>query len=489
MNLDQEYIDPIFEELAQLGPKPNDKLNLEDALLHYIDNPVDWVEDLIGIQLYDWQKDVMNALVRDRFVTVRSGHGVGKSCFSSCTALWFLCTHPFCKVICTAPTKEQLYDVLWAEASKWIRHSKKLNQLVDWQRDRIVVKTNPEEWFAIARTAEVKKLGKTGLAMAEGLQGRHAESILYILDEASGIDEVIMQTIDGALTSDDSYVLMIGNPTRTSGTFYDSFHTKRHLWTPFHVNSEDSKQVSKRWVQRMLEKYGSRDHMLYKIKVRGEFPDASDNAVFGLSAIEDAQNSQLTHTVYDPVEIGVDVARYGSNKTVFAVKRGPSIIKIDSYTQLSTMETAGRCVQYIREYKPYAMKIDANGVGAGVYDRLQEMKFKEVIPVYNGNSPEDDVLFVNVRAETYWNLRNLLEQRQLKLPGVKTQAGEQLVEEMTGITYKVNSKGKILIESKEDMMARGIKSPDALDAVVLACMQAQRRKQKTRFSNVSFFGR
>lgn len=472
-------VDPAVQELA-----PTNQLSLADALLYYLDHPVEWVEDIIGITLDEWQKNVLNAIAREHFVTVRSGHGVGKSCMSACAILWFLCTHPFSKVVCTAPTKEQLFDVLWAECYRWIRESKKLAQLVEWRTDKIVMRSNPEEWFAIARTAEIKKLGKTGLAVAEGLQGRHAESLLYVLDEASGIDEAIMHTIDGALTSEESFVLMIGNPTRTSGTFFDAFNKKRSMWKCFKVSCEDSPRVAKSWIARMLAKYGSRDNPLFRIKVLGEFPLAQSDAVFGLQAVEAAVANDLTPAPFERYEIGVDVARYGNNKTAFTIRQGPKVVKIETCVNKSTMETAGKTIQYIRQYNPITVKVDVCGVGGGVVDRLRELNYKQVIAVDNGSAPFDTRGYVNTRAEHYWNLRTLINTNQVNLPD-----DEDLIAEMTSITYKVTSRGKILIESKEEMLARGIESPDRLDSVVLAFANAQRKRQAASFVNLPFMAR
>jgi phage terminase large subunit len=475
----------IDEGITLLGTTPHldqnlDKeVSLEEAALYYLDHPVDWAADMLGITYDPWQAEGLNALVKSHFVSVRSGHGVGKSCFMATTLLWFLTTHPFCKIIATAPTKEQLFDVLWAECSRWIRESQSLSAIIQWTQEKIYMKAHPEEWWAVARTAEVRKLGKTGLVVAESMQGRHAENMLYLLDEASGIDEAIMETVDGALTTENCYVVMAGNPTRPLGTFFDSHNTKRRLWHTIHVNSEDSPRVTQSFITRMLDKCnGNREDPLYLIRVRGEFPPAQHNQLYPLYLIEKCCVNEVRGTDYDNVEIGVDVARYGGDNTVFCVRRGPQVIKIQQFPQQSTMETAGRVIQFIREYRPSAVKIDVVGVGAGVYDRLIELKYAECLPFSGGNSPQDKDRFVNLRAETHWNLRDLIEKNAIKLPGHLDKStghivsDDSLVGQMTNLTYSFNSKGKILIESKEDLKKRGVKSPDRLDAVVMAFADA-----------------
>lgn len=488
------------EALDLLGSAASDALDheptLEEVALFYLSHPVEWANDMVGILFDPWQSEALNNLVIKHYVAIRSGHGVGKSTVMSLTILWFLTTHPFCKIICTAPTKTQLYDVLWAECHRWIRESKTLTQILEWTQDRIYVKNHAEEWFAAARTAEVRKLGKKGLVVAESMQGRHAENVLYVIDEASGVDEAVMETIDGALTTANCYVLMAGNPTRPSGTFFKAFHTHRKLWHTIHISSEDSPRVKPEYCKKMLDKYGSRDNPIYMVRVRGEFPPAAENALFSLDNIEAACSSELSANQYDPVEVGVDVARYGSNDTVIAIKKGSEIIKIIVYPKQDTMATAGSVIQVINEYRPCAVKIDVTGIGAGVFDRLRELRYRECMAITNAAVPSDPKMFANIRAESYWYFRTLLEKRLVKLPGGRGPDGniicdDDLVSEMTSITYTLSSRGKIQIESKEQLIERGIKSPDRLDAVVLACLPARLAisTQHARFETVSFMGR
>ena len=482
----QNSLFPSIDPLIPILSPPNiDQSPLETALAYYLDNPVEWAEDVVGVMLYDWQREVLKDLAAHRFVSVRSGHGVGKSAAVALSALWFLCTHPFSRVICTAPTREQLIDVLWAEFGQWIRRSKNLNDLVEWSKDRITMRSNPEEWFIAARTAEVKRM-KDGFSVAEGLQGRHAESILFIIDEASGIDEAIMSTVYGALTTPDAHILMTGNPTRITGTFYESHHNQRHLWKTHHVSCEGNPNVDQNWVKRMLETYGSRDHVLYRIRVRGEFPLASHNSVYPLDLIEASSKYDLKSNHYDMIEMGVDVARYGGDLTAIAVKHGPEITHISRYPHLSTMETCGKVIRYINEYNPTVVRIDTIGVGGGVYDRLKELGYKQCFSFNSSNSPSEKrkTEFLNLRAEAHWNLREMLEQFRVKLP-----ADENLASQMAAATYQFTSNGKIKISSKDEMKSLGQRSPDFLDAVLMACYPAMPQAKKTMFTNFSIFGR
>ena len=148
---------------------------LEQAILFYADHPVEFVEDIIGATPDEEQAKILRSLAANTMTSVRSGHGVGKSTVEAWAVIWFMATRPFPKIPCTAPTQHQLFDILWAEVSKWLRHSKPLANELVWTKEKVYMRGYPEEWFAVARTA----------SKPDALQGFHAEHVLYIIDEAS----------------------------------------------------------------------------------------------------------------------------------------------------------------------------------------------------------------------------------------------------------------------------------------------------------------
>lgn len=148
----------------------------KEAILYFKDHPVEFTQEVIKAEPDETQKEVMNSVVTNKRTSVRSGHGIGKSAVLSWLVLWFMCTRPFPKIPCTAPTKHQLHDILWAEIAKWI--SKDRNNLrneIEWTQEKLYMKKYPENWFAVPRTA----------TQPDALQGFHAEHILFIIDEAS----------------------------------------------------------------------------------------------------------------------------------------------------------------------------------------------------------------------------------------------------------------------------------------------------------------
>ena len=154
-----------------------------EAILYYKDRPVEFVKDIIGATPDDIQAEILNSVAQNQLTSVRSGHGIGKSALQSWLIIWFMCTRPFPKIPCTAPTKHQLHDILWAEVAKWLNSTLKTE--IEWTQEKLYMKSNPENWFAVPRTA----------TQPDALQGFHAEHLLYIIDEASGVKDIVFEPV------------------------------------------------------------------------------------------------------------------------------------------------------------------------------------------------------------------------------------------------------------------------------------------------------
>ena len=211
----------------------------EKAVLYYANHPVEFVEDLIGATPDDKQSEILRSVAQNPMTTVRSGHGIGKSAVEAWTLIWFMSTRPFPKIPCTAPTQHQLFDILWAEIAKWLRHSKYLRNEFVWTKEKVYMKGHPEEWFAVARTA----------TKPDALQGFHADNTMFIIDEASGVDDKIFEPILGALSTDGAKLLMCGNPTQLEGFFYDSHNKNRASYKAFHIDGRNSSRVSDKFAK------------------------------------------------------------------------------------------------------------------------------------------------------------------------------------------------------------------------------------------------
>lgn len=485
-----------MEQLDQATAAPEKPLLLggpetldQDAVMYYMDHPDEYAEDVLGKELDEWQREAIRAIFHDRFVTIRSGNGVGKTWLLALIICIFLTLRYQVKIICTAPTKEQMEDSLWSELFEIIESTPFLKATLVWTKTKVYSRFNPEGCFAALRTPRIRKRKDMNAPKTiESLQGRHSETVVFIGDEAAGLDEAVLATMNALLTTSDCYALLASNATTSSGYFYETHHSKAHLWTKFHINAEDSPRVSKAWIARQLADYGSREHPLYRIRVRGEFPLAQPNALYPYDDVQRAVKLDIQAYPSDRYILGCDIARYGGNLTVIAIRRGAVIERFVRFQHFSLMETTGKIVHLIQELDPISVRIDAIGIGAGVYDRLKELGFRNIVPIISGAKAQDPTKFINLRAEMHWNLRTLIQSGEFRLP-----KDDRFVAEASPITYKVLSTGKIQIESKDDLLERGFTSPDHVDAAVMTCTDPEkyipRTPHRAYFGTLSFMSR
>lgn len=451
--------------------------NTQDSLRFYAGHPVEFAIDLIGVTPDKVQRDIMESVAANPMTTVRSGHGVGKSALQAWLVIWFLCTRPYPKIPCTAPTKHQLYDILWAEIAKWLNQSKLKDEVI-WTQEKLYLRGNHENWFAVPRTA----------TKPDALQGFHADNILYIIDEASGVDDKIFEPVLGALSTEGAKLLMCGNPTNLKGFFFDSHNKNRHMYAPYRISCVDSSRVSQEYIDTVIDMYGL-DSDVYRVRVAGEFPKAMPDSFIPMDWAERNTGVQEAPGRIYTVDIGVDVARFGDDESVIcAIANGEYQYPLEIYPMNDTMELTGYVVQAINTYNQLGarvrVKVDCDGLGVGVYDRLNELRPNCELfechfggrggPVHDGEPVE----MANTTGIMWGQVRHALKEDRLKL-----QPDDMMIEQLSNRRYRVNSDGKLVLERKEEMKKRGVSSPDRADALALAMYDANRGGQ---FVNVVF---
>lgn len=458
--------------MAKISNREKRQQVFKNKIPVYRKDPVLYCKEILKFTPDEWQAKVLIDIAYHRRVSVRSGQGVGKTGLEAAVTLWYLTCFPFPKVIATAPTRQQLHDVLWAEINKWQTKSVILKKILKWTKTKIYMRKHEERWFATARTA----------TKPENMQGFHEDFMLFIVDEASGVADPIMEAILGTLSGANNKLLMCGNPTRTSGIFYDSHHKDRDLYKTHKISSLDSPRTSKENIEMLKRKYRE-DSDVFRVRVLGEFPKAEADAFIPLEFAELAKESRTVATGYI-LHLGVDVARYGDDETVIAPRIGHKVFSLQCYSKQSTTATTGRVLAIAKEYmKKYPritevhIKVDDSGVGGGVTDELKEAVYDQnlpytIIPINNGSSPEDDH-YENKGTECWAAVREVLEEafsRHIRgeAADIEFPDDEKLVTQLTSRKYRMTSKGKIALERKEDMKKRGLESPDRADAVVLA---------------------
>lgn len=436
----------------------------------YRKDPIMFAKEVLKFTPEPYQKEMLMDLADFPKVSVKSGQGIGKTASEAVAALWFLSCFPFARVVATAPTAQQLNDVLWAELNKWISRSDILKTILHWTKTYVYVDGYERRWFAVAKTA----------SQPENMQGFHEDNMLFIVDEASGVEDEIMEAVLGTLSGNNNKLLMCGNPTRISGTFYDSHTRDRALYKCHTVSSLDSKRTNKENIEMFKRKYGEQSNV-YRVRVLGEFPAQEDDVFIPLPLIERSVMTEVEAEKINHVSVGVDVARYGDDETVISTNVGGAIkIPVVRHGQ-SLMTTVGDIVimykKLIAENPTYkgviTINIDDTGLGGGVTDRLEEVKTEqmlrrmEIVPVNFGMKPPQDGSeehYEDISTYMWATIKTLMENKEISIEN-----DEELVAQLSVRKYSITSNGKIVLESKKTMKARGIKSPDRADAVALSC--------------------
>lgn len=463
--------------LKSLNPEQKQRLKHKGKT-----DPVWWVKNVLGVVPWEKQCEILNAIRNHSRVAVRSCHGVGKSFIAGNAILWFLYNFPWSIVLSTAPTWRQVEKLVWREVR------------AGYKRARVplggrILPKSPEiqivqdEWYAIGLSTNDP----------DRFQGFHEKYILVVVDEAAGVPEDIFEAIEGVLTSEHARLLLLGNPTSLSGTFYNAFrgpgwHTiaisafDTPNFTAFGITEEDiangtweakitgplpnPKLITPAWAADKYLRWGP-ESPAYQARVKGQFPTEADDTLIPLAWIEAAMEREWPDGM-EPVELGVDVARFGSDKTVIATRHGLKVLPLKVFAKQNTMETVGHVIIEFREQQAKLIKVDDIGVGGGVVDRLAEQGFP-VIGIDVAEAASNPQRFANRRSELWWMMRELLNPDSRVNPcPISLPKDDELLADLCGIKYKITSKGQIKVEEKEETKKRLGRSPDRGDAVVLA---------------------
>jgi hypothetical protein len=366
-------------------------------------------------------------------------------------------------VVSTSATERQLKLVLWREVRRLFKEAGSYFAGAKVGEAEIFMEPG---WFATGFSTDVP----------EALQGIHADRVLVIADEASGISEDMFEAIEGLLAGGDSRLLLIGNPLRTSGTFFDSFNSRRDEFHTLTISAHDSpnlsgekvprelrrRLVSKRFVDR-LERRGV-DSPEYRIRVLGEFPLRQDDAVVSLADLETAHTNNFEPGV--PIIIGVDPARFGSDQTTVAVREGNRIRVVSARRGFDLMQTTGLVVDLARRLheergrRPIIVA-DVIGVGAGVVDRLRELGEFDVRAFNASAAASRRKDYPNKRSELWFLGSEVMSLIDLD------PADLELAADLLAPSYSFASDGGRVVEPKANTRRRLRRSPDKADAVLL----------------------
>ena len=430
----------------------------EECVAEYRDDPVKFVVEVLGAKPLPYQAEFLQAIADgERKMSVRSGHGTGKSTSASWAMLWYVLLRFPNKVVVTAPTSGQLFDALFAELKRWINElPKQLQPMLTVKSDRVELAAAPSEAFISARTSRAET--------PEALAGVHSENVLLVVDEASGVPEKVFEAAAGSMSGHSATTILLSNPTRSSGTFFESQTRLSETYWTRRWSCVDSPLVSDEFVDEMRLRYGE-DSSAFRIRVLGEFPLADDDVIIPFHLVEAATQRDVDLTPDMKPVWAIDPARFGSDRTAFCKRVGNVVTEIKSWQGLDLMQTVGRVMAEYEalplSQRPAEILVDSIGVGGGVVDRLRELG-APVRGVNVAETPSMKETYNNLRTELWFKTKAWLEDRSCKLP-----QNDDLMADLTGIRYSFSSSGKMAAESKDAMKKRGLKSPDLADAVCL----------------------
>jgi hypothetical protein len=455
----------------------------------YAANPVGWVEDRLGEHLWSRQREIAESVRDHRRTAVKSCHNSGKSFLAARLACWWLDTHPPGEaiVVSTAPTYKQVHAILWEEiraaakkaASRGEPLPGRVLQSDEW-------KLNDGTLIGFGR--------KPADTDVHGFQGIHRRYVLVVIDEACGVPSQIWTAVEAITTNADCRILSLGNPDDPATEFAEVCKPGSG-WNVIRISGLETPNMTPELVAELpgladlfdklglgpsaeLVPDGMRPLMLdpewvddkrkrwgvesprFTSKVLGEFPDIGEDVLIPPALIRAAQERECAPGPWSV--LGVDVARFGSDRSIFCLRRGPVARVIGDYAKQSTTETAGKVVVAKLEHAIDEIRVDGVGVGGGVVDTLLD-NGHDVVDMQAGSAALDKDHYLNSRSEWFWALRQRFEAGDMDLDP----ADDELAAQLGSIKYRFTARGQIQIESKDDMKKRGLPSPDKADALML----------------------
>lgn len=432
--------------------------------------PVLFVREVLGAQPDAWQEVVLRAYGRsERKISIAACHGPGKTAVAAwCAAHQLICRFPQATGV-TAPTGAQMYDAFYKELKLWLKKlPPPLLGLFEIKADRIELKADVEQSFLTVKTAKAEQ--------PEALAGLHCDEgcVLLIVDEASGVPESIYEAATGSMSGDFVTMILLGNPIRTSGYFFNS-QTSAPGWIKLHITAVEEAEYSpgtyfsprpgKQFVQQVVDEYGF-DSNAYRVRALGLFPRSDHDSIIPFEWVESATTRDIRPIPGAPIVWGVDVARTGSDQSALCKRQASRVLEpIKCRGDLNdTMLVVGwvkaEWDMTALTDRPVEICVDVIGLGAGVVDRLRELK----LPARGINVAENPAMdgsrFRNLRTELWFAMRDWFGRRDCWIP-----KDEKLIKELTTQKYKPLASSGLVIATPKDEMRKHLKrSPDRADA-------------------------
>ena len=393
-------------------------------------------------------------------LAVSSGRGTGKTALFAWIAHWAASTWIGCSVIMTANTEQQLRTRTWAELGKW--HTMAIN--CHWF-ERTATTLKPAKWFDVSLRENMKKDTAYYYIQAQlwseenpdAFAGVHNENgVVLLFDEGSNIPGSIWTVSEGFFTEPIflRFWLVMSNPRRPQGAFFDCFHKDKDYWNTRFIDSRSVEGTDKSIYNKIIEKHGE-DSDVSRVEVKGQFPRTGSNQLIGYGIVEEAASRTLKiEDVAGSAKIlAVDVARYGDDLSTIQKRQGLIAFEPIEFSKIDNMELAGNVANVANTWKADAIIIGSGG-GQGVIDRLRQLGFN-VIEVDEGGSADRKDLYLNKRIEMWDKMLEWL------ISGGIIPNHERLKEDLSSPMFAFTpTSSKKVLESVDAMKKRGLPSPD-----------------------------
>jgi phage terminase large subunit len=443
----------------------------------YADDPVGFARDILGVELWDKQIEIVESIRDHRNTTCRSGHKCGKTTALAVAALWFVCTFPRARVLMTAVKASQVDEVMWKEVRRLHKQAKKRGTPIGGElhvlaRSGLRFDDERQIWGATARDGE-------------GLAGISGPNILILVDEASGVPDRFFEVLGTSLAGDGGVVrkCYISNPTRTTGEFYKSHTVNVKLFNALHISSEETPNArglakvpglaGREWIDEKATEYGV-DSYAYNVRVKGNFVHDRDGKIISLDLLALAKAAWEEALEIGDLQIGIDPAGDGvlGDETAIAVRRGSKIITVFAKRGLSEDDIVDKVLELIAEYRRPRepnprVAIDAEGgIGTRVLEKLRAHEDKssfELVPVRSGKkmwgSPE-----YHLERDALWGQAA----KWITAGGAIPDDDEKLAEELNAPSFIADANRRYRATEKKLLRKALGRSTDRADAMCLA---------------------
>lgn len=438
----------------------------------YPHDPWGLAEELSTLKFLDWQRRVIQDASASLGIdpsrywhAIASGKGVGKTFLMAFFFVWHVITHPDSQTCITASSGRQTDTRVWKEVKKLVR-STQIKDYFKVDNTKLVHKT-VDTWFGFTQPWNEER--------PESFQGLHAEYLAIFVDEASGVPDEILETIESGCTDEHTFVAYYSNPTKPVGRYKECFPGGLYHdgWKTYHIDARTVSIVTERSIAKLLnDAHGNEDDDRFRINVLGQFPRLEGQYFISEAMIKAAQEREYIHDEEAPYVMGCDISGGGMSASVAIIRQGSRLVERHSFKGIEEVEFTGFLTRIIKKYDNEGKKlhtfIESVSYGRAAISLLKEQGFKRIYPVNPGWDANDKSEYTIKRAEMADDMRSwIMKDACLE----KDEQWENLYAQLKKIKAGWDSQGRLKMEDKYKMLQREGGLFDEADALATTFAQ------------------